>query len=73
MPNDPIQRRRGTRWIVNEEPVFTELVVDLETVVGVLEVYPRFRDVIGNEVGDFRAVEGSNVITEHAPRNALTK
>lgn len=73
MPNDPIQRLSGTRWIANEEPKLTELIIDRETVVRQLEFYPRFCDVIGNRIGDFRAIEGSNVIAKNAPRNALWK
>ena len=73
MANDPPQSFTGTRWIGNEEPVLTELIVDSEAVVRELEVYPRFCDVIGNEIGNFRAVEGRNMIAENAPRNALRK
>jgi hypothetical protein len=73
MANDLNQRFGGTRWIGNKKPVLTQLIVDSESVVRKLEVYPRLRNVIRNEIGNFGAIEGSNVIAENGPRSDLRK
>jgi hypothetical protein len=58
-------------WVLDEEPVVTELIVDREALSTKVEVYPRLCDVVRQKCNVCYAIEAFDVTTQFVPAHGL--